>query len=54
MVDCTSVYIYMYIHNCVSGSLISDVTCNYVSADGRRDGLWWPAFLGHWLSYTGC
>ena len=24
------------------GSLILDVTCNYVSADGGRDGLWWP------------
>ena len=36
------------------GSLISDVTCNYVSADGGRDGLWWPALPGHWLSYTGC
>ena len=39
---------------CVFGSLISDVTCNYVSADGGRDGLWWPALPGHWLSYTGC
>ena len=38
----------------VFGSLISDVTCNYVSADGGRDGLWWPALPGHWLSYTGC
>ena len=47
---CTSVYIY----NCVFGSLMSDVTCNYVFADGGRDGLWWPALLGHWLSYTGC
>ena len=35
-------------------SLISDVTCNYVSADGGRDGLWWLALLGHWLSYTVC
>ena len=33
---------------------MSDVTCDYVSADGRRDGLWWPALPGHWLSYTGC
>ena len=46
--------LYEYIYNCVFGSLISDVTCNYVSADGGRDGLWWPALPGHWLSYTGC
>ena len=45
---------YEYIYNCAFGSLISDVTCNYVSADGGRDGLWWPALPGHWLSYTGC
>ena len=44
----------VYIYNCVFGSLISDVTCIYVSADGGRDGLWWLALLGHWLSYTGC
>ena len=50
MIICTIVYIY----NCVFGSLISDVTCNYVSADGGRDGLWRPALLWHWLSYTGC
>ena len=43
-----------HITNCVFGSLISDVTCNYVSADGGRDGLWWPALPGRWLSYTGC
>ena len=49
-----SLYEYIYIYNCVFGSLISDVTCNYVSADGGRDGLWWPALPGHWLSYTGC
>ena len=48
------VRVYIYIYNCVFGSLISDVTCNYVSADGGRDGLWWPALPGHWLSYTGC
>ena len=58
MIVCTSVYIYIYIYiyiyNCAFESLISDVTCNYVSADGGRDGLWWPALLGHWLSYTGC
>ena len=55
------IYIYVYIYiciyiyiNCVLGSLISDVTCNYVSADGGRDGLWWTALLGHWLSYSGC
>ena len=48
------VYIYNLIYNCVFGSLISGVTCNYVSADGGRDGLWLPALLGHWLSYTGC
>ena len=46
--------LYEYIYNCVFGSLISDVKCNYVSADGVRDGLWWPALPGHWLSYTGC
>ena len=46
--------LYEYIYNCVFGSLISDVTCNYVSADGGRDGLWWLALPGHWLSYTGC
>ena len=39
---------------CVVGSLISDVTCNYVSVDRGRYGLWWPALPGHWLSYTGC
>ena len=33
---------------------MSDVTCNYVSAHGGRDGLRWPALLGHWLSYNGC
>ena len=22
--------------------------------DGERDGLWWPAHSGHWLSCTGC
>ena len=50
MIVCTSVYIYIYIYNCVFGSLISDVTCNYVSADGGRYGLWWPpTFPG-----TGC
>ena len=54
MIVCTSVYIYIYIYNCVSGSLISDVTCNYVSADGEKDGLWWPAIPRHWLSYTRC
>ena len=62
MIVCTSVYIYIYIYiytytyiyNCVFGSLISDVTCNYVSADGGRDGRWWPALPGQWLSYTGC
>ena len=60
MIVCTSVcvyiyiYIYIYIYNCVFGSLISDVTCNYVSADGERDGLWWPALPRLWLSYTGC
>ena len=48
------IYIYIYIYNCVFGSLISDVTCNYVSAGGGRDGLWWPALPEHWLSYTGC
>ena len=42
------------IYNCVFGSLISDVTCNYMSADGRKGGMWWPALLGHWLSYTQC
>ena len=44
----------IYVTVCVFGSLISDVACNYVSADGGRDGPWWPALLGHWLSYTGC
>ena len=29
------VCIYIYINNSVFGSLISDVTCNYVSADGE-------------------
>ena len=48
------IYIYIYIYNCVFGALISDVTCNYVSADGGSDGLWWPPLLGHRLSYTGC
>ena len=48
----THTHIYIYIYNCVFGSLISDVTCNYVSADGRRDSLWWPALPGHWLSFT--
>ena len=52
MIVCTSINIYIY--NCMFGSLISDVTCNYVSADGGRDGLWWPALPAHWLSYTGC
>ena len=60
MIVCTSVYIYMYIYiyiytsSCVFGSLMSDVACNYVSADGGRDDPWWPALPGHWLSYTGC
>ena len=56
MTASTSVYIhiYIYIYNCVFGSLMSDVTCNYVSVDGGRDGLCWPALPGHWLSYTGC
>ena len=56
MIVCTSIYIYIYIYiyNYVFGSLISDVTCNYVSANGGRDGLWWPALPGHLLSYTGC
>ena len=46
MIVCTSIniYIYIYIKQCVFGYLISDVICNYVSADGGRDG----------LSYTGC
>ena len=30
------IYIYTYTYNCVLGSLISDVTCNYVSADGGK------------------
>ena len=52
---CTSIYIYIYIYiYCVFVFFISYVTCNYVSAEGGRDGLWWPALLGHWLSYTGC
>ena len=38
---------------CVFGSLTSDVACNYVSAEGGRDSLWWPALPGHWLSHTG-
>ena len=46
-------FVRVFIYNCVFGSLISDITCNHVSDDGRRDGLWWPALLGHWLSYTG-
>ena len=33
------IYIYIYIYNCVFGSLISDGTCNYVSADGGKG---WP------------
>ena len=49
MIVCTSVF-YIYIYNCVFGSLISDVTFNHVSADGGRDGLWCPALPGHWLS----
>ena len=36
---CTNAYIY----NCVFGSLISDVTCNYLSADGGKDDLRWSA-----------
>ena len=35
MIVCTSVYLYIYIYNCVFGSLISDVTCNYVSLMGK-------------------
>ena len=68
MIVCASIYTYIYkylyiyiniyicvcVYNCVFGSLVSDVTCKYVSADGGRDGLWWPALLGHWLFYTGC
>ena len=60
MIVCASIYIYIYIYmyiyifNCVFGSLISDVTCYYVSADWGWDGLWWPALPGHWMSYTGC
>ena len=49
-----SLYECIYIHITVFGSLISDVACNNVSADGGRDGLRWPALPGHWLSYTGC
>ena len=45
MMVCASVYIYVY--NCVFRFLISDVTCNYVSADGGRDCLWWRALPGH-------
>ena len=26
----------------------------HIIADWGRNGLWWPVFLGHWLSYTGC
>ena len=25
----------------------------FVLTDGERDGLWWPALPGHWLSFTG-
>ena len=39
----------MYVYNCVFGTLISDVTCIYVSADGRRDG-----HFGLPFSDTGC
>ena len=54
MIVCMSRIYNIYIYKTVFGSLISDVICNFVSADGVRDGLWWPAFLGHWLSYTRC
>ena len=47
-------YIYIYVCVCEFGSLMSDVTCNYVSADVGRDGRWLPALPGHWLSYTVC
>ena len=40
MIVCKSIYITVF------GSLISDVTCNYVSADGGRGGLPFPG--------TGC
>ena len=46
--------IYIYTYNCVFGSLISDVTCNYVFVGGGRGGLWWPALPGHGMSCTGC
>ena len=26
----------------------------FVLTDGERDGLWWTALSGHWLSCTGC
>ena len=40
------IYIYIFIYITVFGSLISDVTFNYVSADGGRGGLPFPG--------TGC
>ena len=48
------------IYNCVFESLISDVACNYVSAEGGvgvGGGVMScgdTPFSGHWLSYTGC
>ena len=48
------IYICMYLYITVCLDPVSDVPCIYVSADGGRDGLWWPALLGHWLFYTGC
>ena len=39
MMVCTSVYIYIDIYNYVFGSLISDVTCDHLSADGGKG---WP------------
>ena len=39
VIICSCVYIYIYI---VFGSLISDLTCNYVSADGGTGGLPFP------------
>ena len=66
MIICRSVFVYIHIYVCALGSLILEVyicvcvcVCVLgslildVSADGGRDGLWWPALLGHW-SYTGC
>ena len=59
--ECLYIYIYIYkiyiyITVCLDDiyRTLHAIMCLHVSADGGRDGLWWAALPGPWLSHTGC